>query len=61
MKSNIVSSCCQANVLFTLNEHDLPSKTYCSKCFKPCLVEVFDFLGKPNEREHGELFNDNER
>jgi hypothetical protein len=58
MKSNIVSSCCQANVLFTLSIYDLPEKSYCSNCHKPCSVAILDPHGKPNQKDYEELFDD---
>ena len=59
MKSNIVSSCCQANVLFTLSIYDLPGKSYCANCHRPCSVVVLDPHGKPNTKDM-ELFDDSD-
>ena len=57
MTNNLTSSCCQAGVLFTLNEHDLPNKAYCVNCRKPCEVKKMDWLSKPNTKDM-ELFDD---
>jgi len=53
--NNLISFCCNAPVLMSIDQNGLPEKPHCSCCFQPCKVRTtdwhFDLKSKPNEKD----------